>query len=312
MTVKKDSNATVEESCQDLCELSLPELEADIQCDIMGNYFGSSTSAGEAKAVSFDLEVTEEDTASGTITAADATADLTCRPPKPLVTRQPISIADLSDLCSDEESDEDNSVDESSGSAILYCGVDSVPAQKTEDKPKYTVVFDLDETLVYARDGTIRPRPHIDRLFEILKNRCEVIVWTAGVEKYAQQVLERIDKVGALSFCVCRHEAWFQQPCNVGRNYVKDLTVLGRDVSRTIIIENTPDCVVRNPQNSIIVADYIREAPGDVTLAIISNVLDGLIRSNMSVPQYLSTDLNLKLETLRNAMGDTLSVYMLA
>lgn len=310
MTVKKGSSALkkVEVACQGplCCELlSLPELEADFE---MGNLLGGSppTSAEGAKpVVSMNLGLHESDVTSGASEERSTSS-------KAMVTRQTISLADLSDLCSDDESEEGTPVEEGCGSPTVFCGVDCIPPQRAENTPKYTVIFDLDETLVYARDGIIRPRPHVDRLFEILKNRCEAIVWTAGVKKYAQQVLERIDNVGTLSFCICRHEAWFQQPCNMGRNYVKDLSILGRDVNHTIIIENTPDCVVRNPLNSIIVSDYLRDCPSDITLAVISNVLDGLLRSNMSVPEYLSTDCNLKLETLRNAVGDTLSVYMLA
>ena len=45
---------------------------------------------------------------------------------------------------------------------------------------------------------------------QILKDSCEILVWTAGVKQYAQRVLRRIDKTSVLSFCICRHDAWFQ------------------------------------------------------------------------------------------------------
>eukprot|EP00906_Rhabdomonas_costata_P013861 RCo019869 len=314
MTVKKRTDAADEQDqgdCRNLrcCELPLPELEADSKhslhhCSAMGAVLGLSVAVGKAA----DVDLIDDELSSDSVVLPESSL----APPDFIVARQAVSFADLAELCSDEDSDEASCMDEPAGSSLLFCGVESIPPQRAEDKSKYTVVFDLDETLVFARDGTVRPRPHIDRLFEVLKNRCEVIIWTAGVKKYAQQVLERIDKTGALDFCICRHEAWYQQPCNMGKNYVKDLAVLGRDVSRTIIIENTPDNCVRNPRNSIIVSDYVRDTPSDATLAVISNVLDGLLRSNMSVPQFLSTNINVKLETLRNALGETLGVYMLA
>eukprot|EP00906_Rhabdomonas_costata_P013862 RCo019872 len=270
MTVKKRTDAADEQDqgdCRNLrcCELPLPELEADSKhslhhCSAMGAVLGLSVAVGKAA----DVDLIDDELSSDSVVLPESSL----APPDFIVARQAVSFADLAELCSDEDSDEASCMDEPAGSSLLFCGVESIPPQRAEDKSKYTVVFDLDETLVFARDGTVRPRPHIDRLFE--------------------------------------------QPCNMGKNYVKDLAVLGRDVSRTIIIENTPDNCVRNPRNSIIVSDYVRDTPSDATLAVISNVLDGLLRSNMSVPQFLSTNINVKLETLRNALGETLGVYMLA
>jgi|UniRef100_A0A7S4D367 TFIIF-interacting CTD phosphatase-like protein len=199
---------------------------------------------------------------------------------------------------------------ESPGLAELHmCHIDNVPPQRAEFQGKLTVVFDLDETLAYARDGTIRIRPHVGEMLKVLQDRCEVLIWTAGVKSYAHRVVTALDTDRVIQHCICRHDAWFQAPG--GHSYVKDLTALGRDLRRTIIIENTPDCVVKNPLNSIIVSDYIRENSSDHTMAVITRVLDGLVDSKLSVPEYLSTSLHLRLETLKNASGDTLSVFML-
>jgi hypothetical protein len=226
-----------------------------------------------------------------------------------------ISLSSMAMSCESEE-DSDDDIDlctrGMSSSTTRMCSVDSVPGQSPEDWGMYTVVFDLDETLVYARDGTIRPRPHVDHLFAVLKGRCETLVWTAGVQSYAQRVLSDIDKMSVTRHCICRNDAWYQQPSNAGRNYVKDLTLLGRNVKRTIIIENTPDCVARNPLNSVIVPDYCRENLMDMTLSVVAKILDGLLKSNMDVPLYLASNVHLKLESLRNAAGDTLNVYMMA
>ena len=192
---------------------------------------------------------------------------------------------------------------------LRMCHIDTFPEQRESDKGRPTIVFDLDETLVYARDGTIRPRPFVNQLLKNIQGRCECIVWTAGVRAYAHRVITTMDVDGVISDCICRHDAWFQQPN--GQSYVKDLTLLGRDLSRTIIIENTPDCVVRNPLNSIIVSDYVSRNPTDITLNVINQILDGLIDSELSVPEYLAQCSLLRLETLKNASGDTLGVFML-
>ena len=78
---------------------------------------------------------------------------------------------------------------------------------------------------------------------QVLQDRCEVLIWTAGVKSYAHRVVTALDTDRVIQHCICRHDAWFQAPG--GHSYVKDLTALGRDLRRTIIIENTPDCVVK-------------------------------------------------------------------
>lgn len=116
---------------------------------------------------------------------------------------------------------------------------------------KYTVVFDLDETVVYARDGPLYARAYLKDLFRSIKDDFEVIVWTAGERDYAKCVLEEINEDHIIQHLVYRHKKWFNE-----EDYTKDLRQLGRDLNYTIMIENTPDCVRANPQNGIIVEDF--------------------------------------------------------
>eukprot|EP01004_Peranema_trichophorum_P003084 NODE_2095_length_1691_cov_55.056760_g1791_i0.p1 GENE.NODE_2095_length_1691_cov_55.056760_g1791_i0~~NODE_2095_length_1691_cov_55.056760_g1791_i0.p1 ORF type:complete len:265 (+),score=38.71 NODE_2095_length_1691_cov_55.056760_g1791_i0:64-858(+) len=191
--------------------------------------------------------------------------------------------------------------------SMTMCSIETLPLQHPDDNEKYTIVFDLDETLTYARDGKIRPRPHIDNMFKTLKKRCEVIVWTAGLRVYANRVVSALDKFKVIKHCVCRSESWQPTP----QGFAKDLRLLNRNIERTIIIENTPDCVVKNPLHSIIVPDYIREDPEDKTMSVITTILDQLVESKQDVPDFLASCPLLRLETLRNGNGQVLHVFML-
>ncbi|KAG5492679.1 hypothetical protein JKF63_01258 [Porcisia hertigi] len=124
-------------------------------------------------------------------------------------------------------------------------------APPSDGTKRYTVVFDLDETVVYARNGPLYARAYLKDLFRFIKDDFEVIVWTAGERDYAKCVLEEINEDHIIEHLVYRHEKWFH-----GENYTKDLRQLGRDLNYTLMIENTPDCVRANPQNSIIVEDF--------------------------------------------------------
>lgn len=54
---------------------------------------------------------------------------------------------------------------QSPGLELKLYEIESFPAQKTNDN--LTVVFDLDETLVHARDGIIKPRPFVNELLKV-------------------------------------------------------------------------------------------------------------------------------------------------
>ena len=64
-----------------------------------------------------------------------------------------------------------------------------IPPQAKEDIGKVTVVLDLDETLIYARDGPLHARPGLDNFLATISPKVEVVVWTAGVRAYAQVCL---------------------------------------------------------------------------------------------------------------------------
>ncbi|CCW62103.1 unnamed protein product [Phytomonas sp. EM1] len=133
----------------------------------------------------------------------------------------------------------------------MLCRGSKLVAPLTEKEKQYTVVFDLDETVVYARDGPLYTRAYLKDLLRAIKDHFEVIVWTAGEREYAKNVLAEINEDCIIRHLVYRHKKWFH-----GDDYTKDLRQLGRDLDYTIMIDNTPDCVRANPENSIIVADF--------------------------------------------------------
>lgn len=149
-----------------------------------------------------------------------------------------------------------------------------IPPQRADDRGKLVVVLDLDETLVYARDGPVVPRPGLSHLLSTLKDRCEVVVWTAGERAYALDAIRRIDPHRCIHHCVYRHPKWW-----TGRpGYSKNLRALGRPLERAILVDNTPDCLRDNPMNSILVKDFGGSGVHhDETLYRLSDVIEALI-----------------------------------
>lgn len=182
-----------------------------------------------------------------------------------------------------------------------------IPPQKKEQAGMYVIVFDLDETLVYAREGPLYARPGIDGLWAALQGRCECIVWTAGLRAYAQAIVRNIDKVGVVQHLVYRHAKWFTGQAG----YQKDLAVLGRDASKMLIIENTPDCIRGWQQNGILVTDYEGGETPDNTIPALTQFLDGLITSGKTVPEYVTTCPMPSRTPIQTDIGDFIQVYTL-
>eukprot|EP01062_Namystynia_karyoxenos_P029763 TRINITY_DN2230_c0_g1_i1.p1 TRINITY_DN2230_c0_g1~~TRINITY_DN2230_c0_g1_i1.p1 ORF type:complete len:279 (+),score=107.06 TRINITY_DN2230_c0_g1_i1:76-837(+) len=186
-----------------------------------------------------------------------------------------------------------------------------LPPQEKEHAGRLCVVFDLDETLIYAREGPLYARPGLDELLEWCAERTEPVVWTAGVRAYAQAVCRNIDKKGVLRHCVYRHKKWFSGCAG----YNKDLTLLGRDMNRLVILENTPDCVRGNEANGIVVADYEADGTVDNTLYAIRELLEDMVmhldKRGMTVPQYISSTTLLTKQAIPTDVGDMLHVYCL-
>lgn len=153
-----------------------------------------------------------------------------------------------------------------------------VPPPREVDEGKLVVVLDLDETLIFSRGNRVFERQGVSKLLQTLKGRCEVIVWTAGTRDYALDVIRIIDPYFAIQHCIYRHPMWW----NGEIGCTKDLRMLGRPMERVILIDNTPEVFRENPENGILVSDFLgREATGgrsDRTLSILADIFEYVLR----------------------------------
>lgn len=152
---------------------------------------------------------------------------------------------------------------------VLPTGRVSCLPPKNCGLPPVTLVLDLDETLVHCStdanevknpdfvfhvefQGTVytvncRKRPGLDEFLEYLKGRFEVVVFTASQRVYADRLLDILDP-DRDTF----HHRVFRDDCtNVEGNYLKDLSVLGRDMRATAIVDNSPQAFAFQLDNGI-------------------------------------------------------------
>ena len=139
--------------------------------------------------------------------------------------------------------------------------------QVVTDKKVFTLVLDLDETLISfrmedAKQGILKLRPYLKEFLTEIKPLYELIIFTAGTQEYADPILDAIEKNGKFfDERLYRHHAVITD--NV---FVKDLSRLGRDLSKVIIIDNMPHNFKLQKENGIFIKNFYGDDKRDTAL----------------------------------------------
>ena len=111
---------------------------------------------------------------------------------------------------------------------------------EAKDPDGYTLVLDLDETLVHYYEsngeGKFRIRPGCDQFLREMSELYEIVIFTAAMQDYADWVLDSIDKTKYISFRLYRQHA-----SPTGMVFIKDLSRIGRKLEKTIIVDNVAE-----------------------------------------------------------------------
>ncbi|OWZ19707.1 Nuclear LIM factor interactor-interacting protein cleavage-specific form [Phytophthora megakarya] len=162
-----------------------------------------------------------------------------------------------------------------------------LPQVSPDDASKKCLVLDLDETLVHSSfrpttnpdyvipveiDGTVHQvyvclRPGAEEFLIEMAQFYEIVVYTASLSKYADPLLDKLDPERVIRYRL------FREHCvQYEGSYVKDLSLLDRDLSQTIFIDNSPMSYIFHPRNAIGCSSFIDD-PNDSELESISRFL---------------------------------------
>ena len=140
---------------------------------------------------------------------------------------------------------------------------------------EYTLVLDLDETLVHYYEvngkGKYNVRPHTQKFLKEMAEHYELVVFTAAMQDYADWVLNEIDKHKYIT-----HRLYRQHASPHGIVFVKDLSKLGRDLSKIIIVDNVAENFQMQPDNGIFIKSWFSDQK-DTALSELAPLLKEIV-----------------------------------
>ena len=146
---------------------------------------------------------------------------------------------------------------------------------------QYTLVLDLDETLVYCRKDNVTynnssiknrliMRPGLLEFLHKMKQIYELVLFSLGTCSYVNNIVNIIEKKEKyFEYILYRQHATYND--NI---YIKNLSLLGRDLKNIIIVDDIPEVFKLHKNNGICIKPFCGDVIGERnTLKFLGNIL---------------------------------------
>jgi len=164
--------------------------------------------------------------------------------------------------------------------------------QLPQFKGKKVLVLDLDETLVHSTFEPIEnpdlvlpvriqgmtyrinviKRPGAEEFLARVKGLFEVVVFTASLAEYAEPLVQILDPTGSVTSLL------YRQHCTpLNGIYVKDLSLIGRDMKDIILVDNSPNSFLFQPENAYHIKNFFDDK-SDRELMRLAEFLDNIMK----------------------------------
>ena len=177
------------------------------------------------------------------------------------------------------------------------------PFIKTKLSKKFSLVLDLDETLISLdRDNTkenkaiLKFRPGLLDFLTKMKKYYEIIVFTSATKEYADQIEDVIEQ----------NEKYFEfrlyreHTLSFNNEFIKDISRIGRPLDKILIVDNMPQNYRMQKENGIGIKSFFGEDEEDDALEYLGIILIKIINNFDDVREGISEYKN---EIISNISG---------
>jgi CTD small phosphatase-like protein 2 len=153
------------------------------------------------------------------------------------------------------------------------------------NKP-YTLVLDLDETLIHFKpnpnneeSGTIKIRPYLYQFLDNVKKYYELVIFTAATQEYADPIINALEN----NKKYFDYRLYRIHTIIIDNDFVKDLSKLGRDLSKTLIVDNMEQNYKLQKNNGITIRPFWGKDNEDTALVDLLDILIKIAEKNLDV-----------------------------
>ena len=172
----------------------------------------------------------------------------------------------------------------------LFKNIIKIPFLNNESLKQYTLVLDLDETLVHFTDdpndankGVLHFRPGLFEFLDKVSEYYELVVFTAATKEYADPILEAIEQ----NKIIFEYKLYREHTTIIGDDFVKDISKLGRDLSKVIIVDNMPQCFRLQKENGVFIRPFWGKDNEDCALIDLVPILISIAKEGLDVRKGL-------------------------
>ena len=161
-----------------------------------------------------------------------------------------------------------------------------IPYIPNRSNKSYTLVLDLDETLIHFKanpnneeSGTIKIRPYLYQFLDKIKKYYEIVVFTAATQEYADPIINALEQ----NKKYFDYRLYRIHTIIIDNDFVKDLSKLGRDLSKTIIVDNMEQNYKLQKNNGITIRPFWGKDNEDSALIDLLDILIKIAEKNLGV-----------------------------
>jgi Dullard-like phosphatase family protein len=151
-----------------------------------------------------------------------------------------------------------------------------VPYIKTKNIKKYSLVLDLEETLIHFKmnsnnnfQGVVDIRPGTIKFLDDISDYYELIVFNEGEQKYTDLLIDSLEQ-NKIYF---EHRFYREHITTDNNDIIKDLVKIGRPLDKILIIDNMPQNFKLQKNNGIMIKSFWGNDPNDNILSELSIIL---------------------------------------